>query len=51
MVVLATLGDSEVVVSEDTTIEEEEKRLRSAAERRKRLANRGRGRFFSNFSF
>jgi hypothetical protein len=33
VVVLATLGDTEVVVSEDTTVEEEKKRLRSATER------------------
>jgi len=32
VVVLATLGDTEVVVSEDTTVEEE-KQLRSTAER------------------
>jgi hypothetical protein len=32
VVVLATLGDTEVVVSEDTIVEEEKKRLRSAAE-------------------
>ena len=33
MVGLETFGDSEVMVSEDTIVEEEKKRLRSAVER------------------